>query len=66
MQVLTAELATVLTMLGQSRKALAAGRTDEGMELLGWAEAELGRHVDYRIERWGLGSQRPCLCPAPE
>jgi hypothetical protein len=47
-----AELATVMAMLTESRKALEAGKTEEGLGLLSWAETELGRYLEASIDSW--------------
>jgi phage terminase Nu1 subunit (DNA packaging protein) len=45
-------MATVLAMLAESRKAIAAGKTEEGLELLTWAETELARHMEVNVAVW--------------
>jgi hypothetical protein len=46
------EMATVHAMLAEARKAIAAGKTEEGRELLAWAETELGRHLEVNVAEW--------------
>jgi len=46
------ELSTILAMIAEARKSIAAGRLEEGLELLTWAETELARHPDVNVAEW--------------
>ena len=52
MRIPTTELAVVLSMLTESRKAIEVGKTTEGLRLLTWAEEELARHMHLDILTW--------------
>jgi hypothetical protein len=52
MRIPTTELALVLSMLTESRKAIEVGKTTEGLRLLTWAEEELARHMHLDIQTW--------------